>query len=296
MQLQQRYLSLMFAEMGYPEASRDEARRIPAVSVRLLSEILGRLDERPGRGRPGTIARGGAAVAGDRGSAATAASPAAALPIRGTFSVFRDFSPVAGPRGQHPRSARGRVGSGRRAYFQPVRSADERGRGRRRRRIGADVDARTCNGWRTGGTASPRSKSATCGVCTAAKRRRRPVGVATGPGALARARRGQRRPGLLATAISNISARPRRSLWSWIRCCARPTIAPALALVVQLARPGRAGAAGRRRLVVSHAGAALDAGGRHGHANDDLGLMTERFQDSRHNHHSPMPRSSIGAS
>jgi hypothetical protein len=43
MQLQQRYLALLFAEMGYPEASRDEAQRIPAVSVRLLSEILGHL-------------------------------------------------------------------------------------------------------------------------------------------------------------------------------------------------------------------------------------------------------------
>jgi hypothetical protein len=43
MQLQQRYLALLFAEMGYPEASRTEARRIPAVSVRLLSEILSHL-------------------------------------------------------------------------------------------------------------------------------------------------------------------------------------------------------------------------------------------------------------
>jgi hypothetical protein len=43
MQLQQRYLALLFAEMGHPEASRDEARRIPAVSVRLLSEILSHL-------------------------------------------------------------------------------------------------------------------------------------------------------------------------------------------------------------------------------------------------------------
>jgi hypothetical protein len=42
-QLQQRQLSLIFAEMGYPDASRDEARRIPAVSMRLLSEIMGRL-------------------------------------------------------------------------------------------------------------------------------------------------------------------------------------------------------------------------------------------------------------
>jgi hypothetical protein len=43
MQLQQRYLALLFAEMGYPEASREEAQCIPAVSVRLLSEILSRL-------------------------------------------------------------------------------------------------------------------------------------------------------------------------------------------------------------------------------------------------------------
>jgi hypothetical protein len=43
MQLQQRYLALLFAEMGYADASRVEASRIPAVSVRLLSEVLGRL-------------------------------------------------------------------------------------------------------------------------------------------------------------------------------------------------------------------------------------------------------------
>jgi hypothetical protein len=42
-QMQQRELSLIFAEMGYPEPSREEARRIPAVSMRLLSEITGRL-------------------------------------------------------------------------------------------------------------------------------------------------------------------------------------------------------------------------------------------------------------
>jgi hypothetical protein len=42
-QLQQRYLALLFAEMGYPRASQAEARRIPAVSVRLLGDILGRL-------------------------------------------------------------------------------------------------------------------------------------------------------------------------------------------------------------------------------------------------------------
>lgn len=42
-QLQQRHLSLLFAAMGFPEASRREAARIPVTSVRLLSEILGRI-------------------------------------------------------------------------------------------------------------------------------------------------------------------------------------------------------------------------------------------------------------
>jgi hypothetical protein len=42
-QLQQRYLALIYAQMGYPEASREEANRIPAVSVRTLSEVLNRL-------------------------------------------------------------------------------------------------------------------------------------------------------------------------------------------------------------------------------------------------------------
>jgi hypothetical protein len=42
-QLQQRYLALLFADMGYPEASRREAARIPTASVRLLSEMYGRL-------------------------------------------------------------------------------------------------------------------------------------------------------------------------------------------------------------------------------------------------------------
>jgi hypothetical protein len=38
-QLQQRYLALLFAEMGYPKASQVAAQRIQAVSVRLLSAI-----------------------------------------------------------------------------------------------------------------------------------------------------------------------------------------------------------------------------------------------------------------
>ena len=43
LQVQQRHLALLFAEMGYPESSREEAARIPAASVRMQSEILGRL-------------------------------------------------------------------------------------------------------------------------------------------------------------------------------------------------------------------------------------------------------------
>lgn len=42
-QLQQRYLALLFAQMGFAEASREEAQQIAAVSVRFQSEILGRL-------------------------------------------------------------------------------------------------------------------------------------------------------------------------------------------------------------------------------------------------------------
>jgi hypothetical protein len=42
-QLQQRHLALLLATMGYPDASRRQAARIPAASVRLLSEILLRL-------------------------------------------------------------------------------------------------------------------------------------------------------------------------------------------------------------------------------------------------------------
>jgi hypothetical protein len=43
LQLQQRHLALILAAMGYPEASRRQAARIPAASVRLLSEIYLRL-------------------------------------------------------------------------------------------------------------------------------------------------------------------------------------------------------------------------------------------------------------
>src|SRR5262249_4044143 len=41
--LQHRYLALLLAEMGFPEASRRQAAHIPVASVRLLSEIHLRL-------------------------------------------------------------------------------------------------------------------------------------------------------------------------------------------------------------------------------------------------------------
>jgi hypothetical protein len=43
LQLQQRYLALLYAEMGYPHASRAEADRVQTASVRMASQILGRI-------------------------------------------------------------------------------------------------------------------------------------------------------------------------------------------------------------------------------------------------------------
>src|SRR5205823_3473192 len=42
-QMQQKHLALLFASMGFPEASREETARIHVASARMLSEILGRL-------------------------------------------------------------------------------------------------------------------------------------------------------------------------------------------------------------------------------------------------------------
>jgi hypothetical protein len=42
-QLQHRHVAMLFAEMGFPDASRQEAGKIPAVSVRFLTEIWIRL-------------------------------------------------------------------------------------------------------------------------------------------------------------------------------------------------------------------------------------------------------------
>jgi hypothetical protein len=54
-QLQQRCLALLFAQMGYPEASQEQARRIPAVSTRMLSEMLGQLTTAHGEARRGEL-------------------------------------------------------------------------------------------------------------------------------------------------------------------------------------------------------------------------------------------------
>jgi hypothetical protein len=43
LQLQQRYVSLLFAQMGFADAAREEARRIPTASLRILCEIQGRI-------------------------------------------------------------------------------------------------------------------------------------------------------------------------------------------------------------------------------------------------------------
>jgi hypothetical protein len=44
-QLQQRHLALLLAEMGYPDASREQAARIPTPSIRIQSEILIRITQ-----------------------------------------------------------------------------------------------------------------------------------------------------------------------------------------------------------------------------------------------------------
>jgi hypothetical protein len=62
-QLQQRYLALIYAQMGYPEASREEAKRIPAVSVRMLSEVLNRLTSGQLEAEHGELTRAAARLA-----------------------------------------------------------------------------------------------------------------------------------------------------------------------------------------------------------------------------------------
>jgi hypothetical protein len=62
-QLQQRYLALIYAQMGYADASREEANRIPAVSVRMLSEVLNRLTSGQLEAEHGDLTRAAARLA-----------------------------------------------------------------------------------------------------------------------------------------------------------------------------------------------------------------------------------------
>jgi hypothetical protein len=57
LQLQQRHLSVMYAEMGYADAGREEAARIPTPSIRLMSEIQGRLSTGRLLGDQGALAQ-----------------------------------------------------------------------------------------------------------------------------------------------------------------------------------------------------------------------------------------------
>jgi hypothetical protein len=59
-QLQQRFLALLFAEMGHADAGREEAAKIPAASVRMLSEIHSRLTTGEIRAERGELAQAAA--------------------------------------------------------------------------------------------------------------------------------------------------------------------------------------------------------------------------------------------
>ena len=136
-QLQQRYLALIFAQMGYPEASREEAARIPAVSVRLLSEMLSRLTSGQLEAERGDLKRAAARLPEVedllyRGIACGALRRPVEHP-----GLPGPVPAVAGPRGQRARPAPGRTGAGGRADLQPVRPAEQRGGGGRRRGAGA---------------------------------------------------------------------------------------------------------------------------------------------------------------
>ena len=87
------YLALIYAQMGYPEASREEAKRIPAVSVRMLSEVLNRLTSGQLEAEQGDLRAGGGAAGRGGRPAASAACPAARSPTRGTYWVFRGCFP-----------------------------------------------------------------------------------------------------------------------------------------------------------------------------------------------------------
>ena len=219
------YLALIYAQMGYPEASREEARRIPAVSVRMVSEILSRLTSGQLEAERGDLKRAAARLPEvedllHRGVACGAlADPWNILGFQGLFplSPAREDS-MADPRlnelvqvVEHD--------------VQPVRPAERRGGGGRRRGVGAVADGRH---GAAGGVVGPVRHGG--GERRAPRPRRRGGGVGAagggGAGRLAEARRGGRRPGLLARATRSIplaqGVRPGRGR----PACARAISAP----------------------------------------------------------------------
>ena len=103
-----------------PTPAREEAARIPAVSVRLLSEILGRLTAGGLLVEQGELAQAAALLPEiedllHRGIACGASS------IRGTSSAFRGCFPLSPARGQQSATrAFDELIQVRRADFQPA--------------------------------------------------------------------------------------------------------------------------------------------------------------------------------
>ena len=133
---------------------------------------------------------------------------------------------------------------------------------RRRRGPGRYAAARHSSGWRRGGTNSPRSRWAMCAASTAARRPRPP---STWPTALARWReRGEATADLAFWRDHLDSFRSPKAFALVVDALLHKERSPRRhGAAGQLARPGRAGAAGGRRALLSPAGPALDAEPRH---------------------------------
>ena len=91
--------------MGYPEASREEAGRIPAVSVRMLSEILGRLTSGQLEAEQGELS-GRRRVCRRSRTCCTAASPAARLADPWNILGFQGLFPLSPAREDSMRDPR----------------------------------------------------------------------------------------------------------------------------------------------------------------------------------------------
>ena len=124
-QLQQRQLAVLFADMGYPQASRQEAMRIPAASVRLLSEILGRLTTGQLLVDRGQLAAAAGVASRGRGSVAARHRLWCLCRSLEHPGLSGSLSALHGPRGQYPRYAHRRVRASDGAYLQSVLSAGQ---------------------------------------------------------------------------------------------------------------------------------------------------------------------------